>query len=77
MPALPGLNAPLAICAPKGKAKAKPRAKKGKGKGKGQMGEENEHPEDDGKRKRVRDEELFQLDLKRQQICLQRSTATW
>ncbi|CAK9106858.1 unnamed protein product [Durusdinium trenchii] len=65
MPALPGLNAPLAICAPKGKAKAKPRAKKGKGKGKGQMGEENEHPEDDGKRKRVRDEELFQLDLKR------------
>lgn len=71
MPLLPGTSQPLALTGggsvKTGKGKAKAKAKSSK---------PEEDPSTPKARKRKGDEELFQIDLKRQQISIQRNAAT-
>lgn len=71
MPLLPGTSQPLALTGggsvKTGQGKAKAKAKSSK---------PEEDPSTPKARKRKGDEELFQIDLKRQQISIQRNAAT-
>ena len=69
MPVLPGHDAPVEMLGgrrPKAKGQAK---RKAKGKGRG----DDEEPKEPTKR----DPELYQLDLKKKQLQLQRETDSW
>lgn len=70
LPVLPGHQQPLQITMPKVKAKSK---------GKGGQGGRGAGGSADPKtpKRRKGDEELIQLDLKRQQLALRRSSVTW